>query len=565
MTKLLGKLNDMKRKMIATVILLLILITGMMLRIDYGVYCDYESETPIIFMNFKAYAETVLGPDSGYVRGLGDRDVTTDIERDHGAAALYPLIPFSMISSLRNDPHTWMLTVRAVIFFVFWIGLLCLYSLVRDITGRRLYALISVFMLWLTPRFFAEGTYNNKDAMALACTLMLMYTGYRFLFWNRGTVFSFHQENSRRIRWTVLFAFTAALSTNMRITGVMLYGVIGLSYIVLCIIKKEISIRNFAYGIAALILMPIFYILLTPATWHGNLLSFISYVTEQSGDFQRTEVHMLMNGQLFNSVLYPPDAFYTLRYIIVSTPPVILILTCAGIVTTLIKIRKATDSNVFYRFVILAFSLLLALTVIISRPALYNGWRHMYFMYGPLVLFAAIGVSDLTKKRNIISKCVIAVTALQLLFLAGFIGLNHPLEFSYYNFLAGKDPETKWDGDYWGVGMEYTLEQIADEYGPCYVVAPENTFLRLNYADLPDDYKLTVVPAGDDWASYLRSDYIIINSFYKNLNMKKADAEWSPYTRDNAALLYALDETDPVMEIKCGSQVLYEVYANPYK
>ena len=48
----------------------------------------------------------MLGDDSGYVNGLGDRDVLTDVERDHGASALYLLIPFSFSSALRNDANT---------------------------------------------------------------------------------------------------------------------------------------------------------------------------------------------------------------------------------------------------------------------------------------------------------------------------------------------------------------------------------------------------------------------------------------------------------------------------
>ncbi len=579
-----------KKNLLAALFMVFIFVIGVMNIDDYGVYCDYESEMPIVFMNIQAYGRVVFGDDSGYVQGLGDNDVLTDIERDHGAAALYLIIPFSMIPHLRNDAHTWMLTFRMVIFTMFWLGLIALYFLIRRMTGSRLLGCLGAAMLWLSPRFFAESTYNNKDLLALACTIFVLYSGYMFL-----------KGSDRDFAWPAVFAFTSAMNINMRVTGCALYGLVGIFYIIYIFVNKKVSVKAFLRGLEALITMPLFYVILTPATWHGNLFSFLEYLITNSSGFERTAVDLFMNGEVYNSVLCPPGRSYIFRYILVTTPPVILLFSVIGVVTTvLVSIRRKGDAlaedadnaknavrtddpdssesavktdngndvkkeagcSLLYRWLVIVFFVTMVVVTLALDPAFYNGWRHMYFLYPAVILLAVYGLKDMAdagKKQRI---CALVLVSCQLLASCIFIISNHPLEFAYYNFLAGNSPETDWDGDYWGVGTNVVLEEMADKLGPCSAMIHEEVFGRLNLEQLPEDVAAKITLYG--WWD-MRSDYIIVNRYYDNLAIAKVDADWSTFTDYDAAVQLALLNEEPVMTFSSGDMVLYEVYVNPFR
>ena len=97
---------------------------------------------------------------------------------------------------------------------------MALYGLCRKLGMSRLAAFAGAMLLYLSPRFFAEGHYNNKDTVLLALSLLTMFFGVRL--WEKPTA------------WRgIAFAFFGALCTNTKIIGVCIFGVIGLAAIVL--------------------------------------------------------------------------------------------------------------------------------------------------------------------------------------------------------------------------------------------------------------------------------------------------------------------------------------------
>lgn len=78
-----------KAKSLVAIFMVAVLLTGWLTIGGYNAGADQKPEEGILFMNLKAYAGLILDEnESSYMQSLGEADVLTDIERDHGAAAV---------------------------------------------------------------------------------------------------------------------------------------------------------------------------------------------------------------------------------------------------------------------------------------------------------------------------------------------------------------------------------------------------------------------------------------------------------------------------------------------
>ena len=100
-------------------------------------------------------------------------------------------------------------------------------------------------------------------------------------------------------------------------------------------------------------------------------------------------------------------------------------------------------------------------TVILLNSTLYNGWRHLYFVYPCFLLISLKGLYliDLNylRKKNWQFKIFVA---LFLSHIAFAMIKDHPHQNIYFNFLAGKNIQTKFELDYWGLSNKQALEYI---------------------------------------------------------------------------------------------------------
>ena len=94
---------------------------------------------------------------------------------------------------------------------------------------------------------------------------------------------------------------------------------------------------------------------------------------------------------------------------------------------------------------------------------LYNGWRHFYFLYGPIIALAGLGLKmlDIQLMKSRTGKLAgIAALALVLLYQGLGIALNHPYQYAYYNELAA-DVQTDYELDYWELSTLNAMQQLA--------------------------------------------------------------------------------------------------------
>lgn len=111
--------------------------------------------------------------------------------------------------------------------------------------------------------------------------------------------------------------------------------------------------------------------------------------------------------------------------------------------------------------------------VIVVHPTVYDGWRHFYFLFAPIVIFAVMGagelwalLSNLLKKRFVL-QCAAAIAIFLLCLSPVFFWMlkNHPFEYVYFNAIARPSAYGNFEKDYWGVseikGLEYIMRSDA--------------------------------------------------------------------------------------------------------
>jgi hypothetical protein len=138
--------------------------------------------------------------------------------------------------------------------------------------------------------------------------------------------------------------------------------------------------------------------------------------------------------------------------------------------------------------------------VLATRPVLYDGWRHMYFVYGPFLAVAAVGFAGLCRwlggagaVRRVARVTFLGAAAWAVGGTALFMARNHPHQNVYFNAFAARTPEElsrKYELDYWGLGYREGLEYIlAHDPSPSVPVQVANDPGRMNALLLAPDQR----------------------------------------------------------------------------
>jgi hypothetical protein len=106
--------------------------------------------------------------------------------------------------------------------------------------------------------------------------------------------------------------------------------------------------------------------------------------------------------------------------------------------------------------------------VIVLNSALYDGWRHLYFIYAPFLLIAMTGAARLlglmeearSGRERRAALFIAAVIALGIISTPYQMIRYHPFQNVYFNTLAGNNVGQIFELDYWGLSFRKGLEYI---------------------------------------------------------------------------------------------------------
>ncbi|MGM0568246.1 MAG: glycosyltransferase family 39 protein [Elusimicrobiota bacterium] len=389
-------------------------------------------------------------------------------------------------------------------FMWFFFGLIFLYKLIKKKYGWGLGLLGCLFMM-LSPRIFAHSFYNVKDLVFLSVTIIVIYFSFRF----------FEQKNLAN---AILLALFIAISINVRVIGIMfLFMVFIFTIIDWMKTKDNISKKQYTSLAVLLIIAPLLTIAFWPASWE-NPIKFLIDTIFLKANYSKWGGSVLYMGNFIKAQELPWH--YIPVWLGITTPVIYLFLFFSGLLVTVKKFfanNFTLYNNVEEKedlFLMLAFFIPL-LAVIILGSTLYDGWRHLFFIYVPFILISIKGLKHLYHYFETLNlkKCI--YNTIVLIFCSLFIlGIghtsfwmvkNHPYQYVYFNILAGNNIEYNYERDYWYLSARKGLEYIVrnDDRDHIKIFKPIG-FGKLNIVMLNKHNQKRI-----EWVDIDEADYVI--------------------------------------------------------
>ena len=416
---------------------------------DYGMPIDEPAEQTILRENLNEYALTFWGEDRADLRLWDGQDagrISQSAERDHGQSAYYLAAPLLTLS--KTAPDRLMTLWHQYTWLWFMVGVLSLYGLMRGLGLGRTLACATALLLYLSPRFFAEGHYNNKDIVLLSLTLATLASGAWVM---------------KRLTFprALLFSLAGAMATNTKIVGVFAWGLCGLAMLWRLASTRSFHKRSVSIAVCAVVAYVAFYALLTPALW-ADPPGYLRYVLGNASSFSRWTGVVLFRGEIYNPTRgLPLPRSYLPVTVLLTLPVAYLLLAAIGQGKALWQCLRG-DANTPMLCTLTLLWLVPCAYVVLARPLLYNGWRHFYFIYAGIAAMGGLGLQAIAtalRRRRTLKTIAAVVLSGLFAFQAWGIASNHPYQFSYYNPLAGKVAEA-YELDYWEVSAVNAMRML---------------------------------------------------------------------------------------------------------
>ncbi len=398
---------------------------------------------------------TSFGKDTSYLGTPGtvnSVDKVWPVMRYYGNGFESLVTGFTMATGI--DKTTQLFNVRHIFNQLFAIlGILFTALATRKIADWRA-ALISSWILFFTPMYFGQTLYDVKDIPFYAGWVSTFYFSLCIL------------EELPKLTWktVVYFVLACAFTINSRIAGVMHFFFLGLAIAARVVTDKgflaecRAVMKPLAIKLGVAILGSLSIAILT---WPFLLTSPIAHILEALDTAKNFPQLILLNfeGNTIDSKHVPTD--YLPKFIVWTVPIVIQVFVVAGVG---IYFNNGRRYNWRTGALILVTFLLPLVIAIANQMPVYNAWRHLLFIYGGLVIFAAIGVNHV---MSLLNKPAFQY-AVPVVFLAGLSGpisfsiKNHPYEYVYFNEFVGGFKETYYDFDneYWQASIPESVEWL---------------------------------------------------------------------------------------------------------
>jgi len=282
--------------------------------------------------------------------------------------------------------------------------------------------------------------------------------------------------------------------------------------------------KNIIKLILFFLLLIIFTIIFWPYLWNDPFTNFLHTLKTFSSYPWKGAIFYL--GDYVSALNIPWH--YPIVWMLISIPIIYLLLFMLGSILIIRRLslrfinlsphKKFNDlwmgnkerMDIIF-FLIFYFTLFL---IIELNSTLYNGWRHLYFIYPCLIFISIRGLEFLSK--YFFSKYLFVLIFLFLFNLCFWMVKNHPYQFVYFNKFAGNYPGNLFELDYWGTSNRDTLKFInkIDKRNniKVYGLSDSPYYLSLLLVDKVDRQKIEFVRNLDN------ADYLVTNHYYQKGN-----------------------------------------------
>ena len=354
------------------------------------------------------------------------------------------------VFSVNNKREAYLLRHK-INFSIYFLGVYLFYLFSKELFKNRYIGFLASMFYFLHPRLFAHGFYNGKDSIAqalVACALYPMLMAYKH----------------NKVKWPIISGLIIGIAVTTRIPIIYL----SFLYLLLIFLKfynfKKYNLTK-SIKISLIFLTSVIASVYTfwPLIWSSPISSLKSIFLNMT--------YFQWGGESFYLAEYVKATELSWHYlpvwISITTPIMYIILFFTVLITFLINFKNnSIDEKLFQSFMLFGFLCPLTIIILIGS-VLYDAWRHLFFIYPFMVYFMSLGflsIYNLIKNKWRFRQS-------KLLFLLSFIVFCepvykilslHPNQNVYFNFLAGKDPLTRFEGDYWALSMRQGLEWILE-------------------------------------------------------------------------------------------------------
>ncbi len=367
-------------------------------------------------------------------------------DRYYGTFLHWPLVALEHWTGFTQQSREIFYLRHLNTFVYFFIAAMCLFKIVKKRFASDKLGILAVLMLVTSPRFFAESFYNNKDILFASWYMIGIYVSLWYL-------------ETTSLKRALITGIILGIGINTRIMAILLWVMIGIS--LLMTLKKSTIIKAAVSLMVIIAVSLATYIITMPTAW-GNEFGFLLDAFHKFAHFNWFGKTLYLNGFAeWNSIPW----HYIPVYAWATTPlwySVLFILGLAifikHIITHRKKVRYYFTPLFSIDFFLVMSAVLPLVAVIVLRSVVYDSWRHMYFMYLPMVYGMVYGIHHGTTYKKYlvgISLVVIGINSIWMIH-------NHPYQFLYFNPIARIHASDNFERDYWGVvtldHVEYILE-----------------------------------------------------------------------------------------------------------
>ena len=525
-------INSIKNReeSIITLFFLIYFFIGLIIFTDYGISWDEPISRYNGFVSLN-YLHELLGIE----KYSNFQDIRTYRDNYYGVVFDMPMAFIEKLLAIISTKNYYHLR-HFFNFIIFFISSIYFYLILNKFYKFNL-VLIGLLIYISMPRIFAESFYNNKDLIFLSFFTITSY--YLFVFFEKKNLIN-----------TFKLSLFIGLLIGTRIIGIII-PLLLIFYLTLESLDKKRNFLKLSRTYFLLIFFTIIFILIFwPFLWINPFENFL-FSFEQMKNFK-------WSGSVFYLGKYEVGKFmpwhYSIMMIISTTPILYIIFFLIGYVATLkemlfnfIHLTKY-NGNLWknnYQFANQLCFLIISLTIISIiefDSTIYGGWRQIYYLYFPIAFLSIYGISIIEKKFKLVTKILIPI---YLCLVIGWVILNHPYQYVYYNYPFSKFSKKNFEFDYWGVSNYRILDYIKNNY--------DRKIYKVFVFSVSPYKQSTLLFKDGDKSKFLftnnenEAEFIVTNHYYE----KKNPAEMR---------LFLKKKYRPVYEIKVNNIIINSLY-----
>jgi len=319
-------------------------------------------------------------------------------------------------------------------------------------------AVIAFLFAVLSPRLFGHAFVNPKDIPFAAIYIVGIHQIIVFL------------KNLPKVKIlnSIFLALIFAISIDIRVSGLLLIVYFLLSVVTYWIIdyyrSRYLKIKETSKTLGIAIAISLVGYWAVRFLWPYAATDFFApfKVLLKVSSFSIFNAYEVFQGNWYNAWEIPYS--YIPTWIWISSPIFINL----GILLTITAYHPKLkgDLNLFIYSLLLFVTLFPILFILAKHSNIYNGIRHLLFVFPTLIVLAAVAWEKLIDflKQTQFYFITILILAASMLQPAIWSIKNHPYEAMYFSPLVGGNLAIfgKYETDYWGISTKEAVEWIAN-------------------------------------------------------------------------------------------------------